>query len=57
VSLNALLQKGTDSQAQSATIVLLTHEVKDADLQAALSAIANQPTTRKIHTVLRVFSP
>lgn len=57
VSLNALLQKGTDETTNSATIVLLTHQVQEANLQAALDEIRAQSTTRKIHTVLRVFHP
>ncbi len=57
VSLTAVMQKGIDPQTQSATIVLLTHDVQEANLQAALKAMQAQSTTRKIHTVLRVFQP
>lgn len=57
VSLNAIMQKGTNPQDASATIVLLTHEVQEANLQAALQQIREQSSTKAIHTVLRVFQP
>lgn len=57
VSLNAVIQKGTHPKEASATIVLLTHLVRESNLQAALEEIRSQPTTRQIKTVLRVFQP
>ena len=39
-----------------ATIVLLTHQVKEKQAQAALAEISAQPTTRQIGVVLRVLS-
>jgi hypothetical protein len=51
------MQKGTHAAERSATIVLLTHEVQEAYLQAALEAIRALPATRRIDTVLRVFQP
>jgi homoserine dehydrogenase len=56
VSLDAVMQKGTHPETHSATIVLLTHAVQEADMQAALAVIRQQPSTRKVHTVLRVFA-
>lgn len=57
VSLDAVMQKGTHPETDSATIVLLTHQVEESRMQAALAEIRKQSTTRKIHTVLRVFAP
>jgi len=53
VSLHSITQKGVAEGA--ATIVLLTHRVKEKQAQAALSEIREQPTTRKIGVVLRVL--
>ncbi len=57
VSLDAIMQKGTHPETKTATIVLLTHEVQEADLQAALKTMQAQSSTKRIHTVLRVFQP
>jgi homoserine dehydrogenase len=53
VSLHSVTQKGVADG--SATIVLLTHRVKEKQAQAALSEIREQSTTRKIGVVLRVL--
>ncbi len=57
VSLDAIMQKGTDPKTGSATIVLITHDVQESAMQAALEQIRNQSTTQTIATVLRVFHP
>lgn len=57
VSLEAIMQKGVHPDSNTATIVLLTHQVLESNLQAALREIAAQPATRQISTVLRVFQP
>lgn len=54
VSLHSVLQKHVADDA--ATIVLLTHQVKEKQAQAALAEISAQPTTRQIGVVLRVLS-
>jgi homoserine dehydrogenase len=54
VSLHSVTQKHVADDA--ATIVLLTHRVKEKQAQAALGEIRAQPTTRKIGVVLRVLS-
>lgn len=54
VSLHSVMQKHVADDA--ATIVLLTHEVKEKQAQAALAEISAQPTTRQIGVVLRVLS-
>jgi homoserine dehydrogenase len=57
VSLDAIMQRGVDPQTKTATIVLLTHQVLEANMQAALKEMEAQPSTRQISTVLRVFQP
>jgi homoserine dehydrogenase len=54
VSLHSVMQKHVADDA--ATIVLLTHQVKEKRAQAALAEISAQPTTRQIGVVLRVLS-
>jgi len=54
VSLHSVTQKHVADDA--ATIVLLTHQVKEKQAQAALAEISAQPTTRQIGVVLRVLS-
>ena len=54
VSLHSVMQKHMAHDA--ATIVLLTHQVKEKQAQAALAEISAQPTTRQIAVVLRVLS-
>ncbi len=54
VSLHSVMQKHVADDA--ATIVLLTHQVKEKQSQAALAEISAQPTTRQIGVVLRVLS-
>jgi homoserine dehydrogenase len=53
VSLHSMTQKGV--AAGAATIVLLTHEVRERQVQQALREISAQPTTRQIGVVLRVL--
>ena len=38
-----------------ARIILLTHEVKESAMQAALEDIRNHHSTREISNVIRVF--
>lgn len=54
VSLHSVTQKGVADGA--ATIVLLTHQVKEKQAQAALCEIREQLTTKQIGVVLRVLS-
>lgn len=54
VSLHSLTQKGVMGDG-AATIVLLTHRVRESQLQDALREIMTQPTTRQIGVVLRVL--
>ncbi|MBL8167290.1 MAG: homoserine dehydrogenase [Acidobacteria bacterium] len=54
VSLHSVTQKGVNSEG-TATIVLLTHRVKEKQVQAALTQISAQATTKQIGVVLRVL--
>ncbi|MBO0859383.1 MAG: homoserine dehydrogenase [Chloracidobacterium sp.] len=54
VSLHSVTQKHVADDA--ATIVLLTHQVKEKQVLAALAHISAQPTTRQIGVVLRVLN-
>src|SRR5581483_8807806 len=55
VSLHSIAQKGVTADGR-ASIVILTHRVREAQLQAALEEISAQPTTEQIALVLRVLS-
>ena len=55
ISLLGLVQKGVTEDG-TATIVLLTHQVRESQLQAALRDIRKQNTTKQIPVVLRVLS-
>ena len=55
VSLHSFTQRGVTEDG-TATIVLLTHRVREKHLQAALREITAQATTKQIGIVLRVLS-
>jgi homoserine dehydrogenase len=55
VSLHSITQKGVTGEG-SATIVLLTHVVREKQVADALREISAQSTTRQIGVVLRVLS-
>lgn len=55
VSLHSVTQRGV-SENGVATIVLLTHRVREQQAQDALREISAQPTTKQIGVVLRVLS-
>ena len=55
VSLHSITQKGATGEGP-ATIVLLTHAVKEQQVADALREISAQPTTQQIGVVLRVLS-
>lgn len=55
VSLESVVQKGTNDD-KTASIILITHDVKESELQQALKEIEAQDTTREIACVLRVMS-
>jgi len=55
VSLHSFTQRGVTEDG-TATIVLLTHQVREKHLQAALREITAQSTTKQIGIVLRVLS-
>jgi len=55
VSLHSVMQKGVTDDG-GATIVLLTHRVRERQLQDAVREISAQPTTKQIGIVLRVLN-
>ncbi len=55
VSLHSVTQKGVTGDG-AATIVLLTHRVRESQFQAALREIIAQSTTKQIGVVLRVLN-
>lgn len=55
VSLHSVTQKGVNATG-AATIVLLTHRVRERQLQDAIREILAQPTTKQIGVVLRVLA-
>jgi homoserine dehydrogenase len=55
VSLHSFTQKGVTEDG-TATIVLLTHRVREQQLQDALREIEAQPTTKQVAIVLRVLN-
>jgi homoserine dehydrogenase len=55
VSLHSVTQKGVTEDG-TATIVLLTHRVRERQLQDALREISAQSTTKQIGLVLRVLN-
>jgi homoserine dehydrogenase len=54
VSLHSVTQRGVSDEG-SATIVLLTHRVRERQLQDALGEIVRQPTTKKLGILLRAL--
>ncbi len=54
VSLEMVVQKGTNADG-TASIVLVTHEVPEKKMQQALDQIAQQPTTKQVGCMLRVW--
>ncbi|MFN6201565.1 MAG: homoserine dehydrogenase [Acidobacteriota bacterium] len=54
VSLHSITQKGVAADG-SATIILVTHRVREQQVQAALEKIRSQETTQQIGVVLRVL--
>jgi homoserine dehydrogenase len=54
VSLHSITQKGVAADG-SATIILVTHRVRERQVQAALEKIRSQETTQQIGVVLRVL--
>jgi len=54
VSLHSITQKGVAKDG-SATIIMLTHQVRERAVQAALDEIRSQPTTQQVGVMLRVL--
>ena len=54
ISIDSVIQKDADRQAQTAEIVLLTHPSLEAAVQKALREIAALPVVRKVNNFVRV---
>ncbi len=54
ISISSAIQKETDSAAQAAEIVLMTHPAKEAAMQQALEELANLAVVREISNFIRV---
>ena len=54
VSIKALTQKGLNTDG-TATLTILTHNVKEKDLQSAVKEFENIKTIRQIENVIRVL--
>ena len=54
ISIASVIQKEADERAQTAEIVLMTHEAKEASMQRALHELRKLPVVAEIGTFLRV---
>ena len=54
ISIASVLQKEVDADAQSAELVLLTHEAREIDWQAALARIQSLNVVPKVASVIRI---
>jgi len=56
ISILSVIQKETDSVAQTAEIVIMTHPAKEAAMQQALEELANLAVVKEISNFIRVES-
>ena len=54
ISISSVIQKETDSVAQTAEIVIMTHPAKEAAMQQALEELANLAVVKEISNFIRV---
>ncbi len=54
ISISSVLQKMTDSVAQTAEIVIMTHPAKEAAMQQALEEVTRLPVVKEISNFIRV---
>jgi len=54
ISISSVIQKMTDSVAQTAEIVIMTHPAKEAAVQQALEEVTNLAVVREISNFIRV---
>ena len=56
ISISSVIQKMTDSVAQTAEIVIMTHPAKEAAVQQALEEVTHLAVVREISNFIRVES-
>jgi homoserine dehydrogenase len=54
ISISQVIQKETDSLAQTAEIVIMTHPAKEAAMQQALEELGHLAVVREISNFVRV---
>ncbi len=54
ISISSAIQKMTDSMAQTAEIVLMTHPAKEAAMQKALEEVTHLEVTKEVNNFIRV---
>jgi homoserine dehydrogenase len=54
ISIASVIQKEADAQAQTAEIVIMTHEAQEEAVQQALQEVARLPVVAEIGNFLRV---
>ena len=54
ISIDSVIQKGTDDVAQSAELVLTTHRAKEAAMQQAIQLVEALPVVQEVGNMVRV---
>lgn len=54
VSIASVIQKATNEAAETAEIVIMTHEAREASLQASVKQISGLPEVRQVASLIRV---
>ncbi len=54
ISISSVIQKETHVDAQTAELVIMTHEAREASMQQALTAVEALPTVQEVGNFLRV---
>jgi len=57
ISIASIIQRETDEAAQSAELVIMTHEAKESAMQRALADLARLPAVMAIGSMVRVEGP
>ncbi len=54
ISISSVIQKETHVDAQTAELVIMTHEAREASMQAALAVVNKLPSVQAIGSFIRV---
>jgi homoserine dehydrogenase len=54
VSIASVIQKATDADEETAEIVIMTHEAREASMQASIRQISGLPEVRQVGSLIRV---